>query len=74
VPRLVARLGVGEARLPVGPEVWTDTTLELPDVVARRSFRDLLTGARIPGSGSTSIMLGQVLSVCPVALLWAEPS
>ncbi len=54
VPRLVARLldagsaNSADARsLPLGPEVWQDTNIELPADLAG-SFVDVLTGVRPP--------------------------
>jgi (1->4)-alpha-D-glucan 1-alpha-D-glucosylmutase len=44
VPRLVSGLLNGSERPPVGAEVWTDTTIQLPECVCGRSYRNIFTG------------------------------
>ena len=72
VPRLVARLTGGGARLPLGEEVWADTSLPLPGDLATAAYRDVFTGATIEATrvdGGTALRLGAVLADFPVALL-----
>jgi (1->4)-alpha-D-glucan 1-alpha-D-glucosylmutase len=72
VPRLVARRGVDA--LPLGPEYWTDTWLELPAELAGR-FSNALTHEHMdttPAGNAVALRLGDVLSAFPAALLVRE--
>ncbi len=44
VPRLVAQLAAGQRKPPLGPEVWADTRLSLPQRLASQTYRNLFTG------------------------------
>jgi (1->4)-alpha-D-glucan 1-alpha-D-glucosylmutase len=68
VPRLLARRG--SDGLPLGPEYWADTRVELPGALGGR-FIDVLTGQRVE-SGPGGLALGAVLTAFPVALLDRE--
>jgi (1->4)-alpha-D-glucan 1-alpha-D-glucosylmutase len=71
-PRLTARLTGGGRELPLGPGVWRDTVLALPDGIARQGYRDAFTGAILePGEreGGRALRLADVLAGFPVALL-----
>jgi (1->4)-alpha-D-glucan 1-alpha-D-glucosylmutase len=75
VPRLVARLTEGALRPPLGPAVWQDTHLRLPQRLAGRTFRNLYTGEVLradEGKGVPGLPLGKVLGQFPVALLEAD--
>ncbi len=68
VPRLVFGLTDGLLRPPVGPEVWADTRLKLPDTLAGRPYRELFTGQAIPVKGD-ELPLADILADFPVAIL-----
>jgi (1->4)-alpha-D-glucan 1-alpha-D-glucosylmutase len=70
VPRLVVRLLDGHAdRLPLGEDVWGDTTLALPG--AWRRWRNALTGVSLTLDAAPQALLADVLADFPVALLEA---
>jgi (1->4)-alpha-D-glucan 1-alpha-D-glucosylmutase len=74
VPRLVARLGEGAERPPLGPDVWGKTRLLLPPQLAGRHYRNLFTGEELSPGGqeeSSESLLGTLLGRFPVALLWS---
>ena len=76
VPRLCLRLlGANEnLPLPLGPEVWGDTTLVLPWGWSRLQFQNLFTGEDIDVQGGTeALSVGRLLSRFPLALLLADP-
>ncbi len=76
VPRLCLRLlGANEnLPLPLGPEVWGDTTLVLPWGWSRLQFQNLFTGEDIDVQGGTeALSVGHLLSRFPLALLLADP-
>jgi (1->4)-alpha-D-glucan 1-alpha-D-glucosylmutase len=62
-PRLLASRG-GDTP-PLGPEYWSDTTVEVPGELGGR-FTNVLTGETLDG---TALSLGHVLARFPVALL-----
>jgi (1->4)-alpha-D-glucan 1-alpha-D-glucosylmutase len=75
VPRLAARLTDLGARLPVGPECWGNTRLELPADIRARTLRDLLTGEMVEthaGPGGGELAIAEILGTCPVAVLEAR--
>ena len=67
-PRLLTRL-IREDQNPIGPEIWKDTRIVVPDG-APTEWRDALCGHRI--AGERSLGLGDVLKDFPVALLVAD--
>lgn len=72
VPRLVVGLTGGVERPPTGVEVWDDTRLILPGVIAGKRFRNLFTEEVLEADGSDgerSLVLAEVCSRFPVALL-----
>jgi (1->4)-alpha-D-glucan 1-alpha-D-glucosylmutase len=75
--RLVAPLmGPDGQALPIGPDVWGDTRLAVPEAKVPRRWRDLLTDAVHAvdaGEAGSSLAVGAVLSALPVALLVPEP-
>ena len=66
VPRLCAALTSAERPFPLGG-CWENTDVALPDHLAGRRLRDVLTGAEHPAGAA--LALAQVLSVLPVAVL-----
>src|SRR5262249_41890719 len=70
VPRLVLRLTGGQERLPLGPEVWRDTVLRLPE--GRRDYRNVFVGEKLAGRGAEGLPLAEVFRTFPVAILTAE--
>ena len=72
IPRLLARRGIDA--LPLGPEYWADTRVELPGVLAGR-FTNAFTGERVetePAADAASLPVGAALAAFPVALLERE--
>ena len=72
VPRLTGRLTDYGARLPLGPAVWADTHVVLPEALADRAWVDVFTGAALPGRSSHSCQgpaLADLLASFPVAML-----
>ena len=74
-PRLYRRLLDDPARLPLGPQLWEDTLIELPrEERARESFTNLLDGSQIRparhGSGM-GLSVADALQNFPVAVLSA---
>ncbi|MDA8169676.1 MAG: malto-oligosyltrehalose synthase [Nitrospiraceae bacterium] len=74
-PRFYSRL-VGPGVLPVGPEVWKDTVLILPEGTRpedqKNVFRDVFTqdetAAKKTGNGKTAIKLGELFRDFPLCL------
>ena len=67
---IAPRLPVGLAAIgvpPVGPHVWSDTAIRLPDG-APREFRNALTGEHLEASDG-SVALGDALATLPLALV-----
>ncbi len=71
VPRLVASLTPDASAPPLGPAVWGDTRVELPDATAM-PLRDAFTGAAIDvptADGSASLSAAALFAHLPIALL-----
>ncbi|HJZ77345.1 MAG TPA: malto-oligosyltrehalose synthase [Vicinamibacterales bacterium] len=66
VPRLVATLAA-DGTPPLGPDVWTDTRIELPAPLRRRTYRDAFTGESL--DIDDTLPLATVFARFPVALL-----
>lgn len=72
VPRLLARL-VHEGTLPLGPEVWHDDVLPLPEAAPER-WVHAFTGESVNTlTGAKEIPLSKVFHRFPVALLLGRP-
>jgi (1->4)-alpha-D-glucan 1-alpha-D-glucosylmutase len=74
VPRLTAALTDNGARLPVGPEVWQDTWIEVPRHSSTRAYTSVFTGVTLPapaGNGG-QLRVGDLLAEFPIALLEAN--
>jgi maltooligosyltrehalose synthase len=72
VPRLVGSLMADGAAPPIGRQVWADTRIELPAVIAVRTFRDTFTGATVTADedgGVATISAAAMFERFPVALL-----
>jgi len=72
VPRLIATLIPEGAAPPIGPEVWADTRIAVPD---GRTYRDAFTGALlqpIPSDHGYAIPGSAIFERFPVALLVSE--
>lgn len=70
VPRCIATLLDEEYRVPVGPEVWTDTAVEMPGGIAR--LYNAFTGEECTVEKTDTggyLQAGTVLNHFPVALL-----
>jgi len=65
VPRFTTRL-VGQNMFPVGPQVWENDSIIIPD--APRNWRNVFTGENIVATGN-ELALAEVLNYFPVALL-----
>ena len=75
VPRLCARLLAEPANLPIGPEVWKETRVDLPCNIHPEIFRNVFTSQHVSfekQSDTKSIPAGVLLSDFPVALLTSE--
>ena len=69
-PRLVLGLTNGQERLPLGPEVWQDTLLEIPSSGKEDEYRNILTQQRhFAKPSKPGLPLADLLSQFPVALL-----
>lgn len=71
-PRLLASLlEKDSSRLPLGPDVWSDTLIILPDDLAGHSFQNILTGevVRPEGTEKKALAAAKIFSNFPVALL-----
>ena len=76
VPRLTRRLLAPGRHLPLGVETWGATRLRLPESLSGFGFRDLMTGdllEPVGSGGALGLPVAQILRVCPVAWLWADP-
>ncbi len=76
VPRLVVGLTAGEPKPPLGPELWGQTLLALPER-AGRTFRNLFTGETLDimeHDGQVGLFGADILRHFPVALLGLVPA
>jgi (1->4)-alpha-D-glucan 1-alpha-D-glucosylmutase len=75
VPRLTADVTDGGARLPVGPEVWQDTSVELPPGFSGTHYTNAFTGVtlRVTADNGRRLPVGTLLADLPVALLESGP-
>jgi len=74
VPRLTAGLTDNGARLPLGNEVWGDTSVALPEEIPRGPYINLFTGAEVRVTERDSgriLAVGEILGEFPAALLEA---
>jgi (1->4)-alpha-D-glucan 1-alpha-D-glucosylmutase len=76
VPRLSARITEGGSVLPLGPGVWKDTAIRLPETAADR-YLETFTGVTVaarPHPEGRHLPVADVLTVFPVALLVSRPA
>jgi len=73
VPRLIAAVTDGGARLPVGREVWQDTWVEVPRDFPAAAYTNLFTGATsmAPLEDGRRLRVAELLAEFPIALLEA---
>jgi len=72
VPRFLSHLGRGVDEMPLGREVWGDSSIVIPDEIDGDEFKNILTGEvlkKIEGEGQGTLSLGEVFAHFPVALL-----
>ncbi|MDP3908799.1 MAG: hypothetical protein Q8Q14_00255, partial [Gemmatimonadales bacterium] len=72
VPRLTARLTGNGARLPLGPSVWADTHVLVPERIAAGVYVDAFSGAEhrsVPHEAVAALAVADLLAHFPVALL-----
>jgi (1->4)-alpha-D-glucan 1-alpha-D-glucosylmutase len=72
VPRLVIGLTRKELVDPIGPEVWGETRLLLPDAAPGERYRNVFTGQTpetSPDDGGATLSLAEVFADLPFALL-----
>ncbi len=72
VPRLTVGLLRERTLLPLGPEIWGDTAVELPGELADCPWTNVLTGEEHRAAGSLPV--AGLLACFPVALLAGEAS
>ncbi|MGA2515849.1 MAG: hypothetical protein ABSG44_04795 [Thermodesulfobacteriota bacterium] len=71
VPRFVARL-TQMHEVPLGTEVWGDSSVGIPSEIVAERFRNIFTGERVDASerdGKNRLILGQIFANFPVAVL-----
>jgi (1->4)-alpha-D-glucan 1-alpha-D-glucosylmutase len=68
--RLYASLQIDPAAPPTG-EIWSQTSVELPELPAADGWHDVLSGRRFL-AGSRTLALAQLFATLPVALLVSE--
>jgi (1->4)-alpha-D-glucan 1-alpha-D-glucosylmutase len=67
VPRLVATLCPTADRPPVGPDVWGDTCVRMPDILSGFRWTNVLTGDEM--HAAPTLPVAELLRDLPVALL-----
>jgi (1->4)-alpha-D-glucan 1-alpha-D-glucosylmutase len=69
-PRLACTLMGGESRLPLGADVWEDTSVDVSGL-PQRTLLDALTGARVDATAVQSgvLSVAATLDIYPLALL-----
>lgn len=76
VPRLIVGLTQGVPVAPLGPAIWQETVLLLPEVYAGCRFRNIFTGETVQAGGQDrrpGLPLAAVFATFPVALLERTP-
>jgi (1->4)-alpha-D-glucan 1-alpha-D-glucosylmutase len=75
VPRLCARLLGGRDWLPLGPQVWADTRVELPRKLVSGGFQNLMDGCAVTvanNMGQQALPVADLLLRWPCALLVSQ--
>ena len=72
-PRLVSQITPERHELPLGKDVWGDTSIGLPGHPRARLYRNVFTGETFaPNAGDfPRLSLGDILGILPVAFLEA---
>ena len=73
VPRLICSLPLPGHSPSLGAQAWGDTRVSLPEGIAARPYRHLLTGETMQ-SVDGLLAVAEVFRTLPVALLWASAS
>jgi (1->4)-alpha-D-glucan 1-alpha-D-glucosylmutase len=71
VPRFLARL-TQMRDVPLGTEVWGDSSVGIPSEIIEQRFSNIFTGERVDASerdGKNRLLLGQIFANFPVAML-----
>jgi (1->4)-alpha-D-glucan 1-alpha-D-glucosylmutase len=71
-PRLISKLLGARAEFPLGPDVWGDTRIELPQDLPRGMLTNVFDGAQMPAreaDGGPALAAARALASFPVALL-----
>ena len=71
-PRLIGSLLPDSRTAPLGPQVWRDTWIALPEDLAATAYRNVMSGEELNPvtiDGHPALLLSQVLSDCSVGLL-----
>jgi (1->4)-alpha-D-glucan 1-alpha-D-glucosylmutase len=71
VPRFSAAV-IAQGTWPIGPDVWGEASVRLPEAITARRFVDVCTDRPVAASPDGRLPLGVVLAHCPVALLATE--
>lgn len=71
VPRLCSQLTIGELRLPIGEQVWSDCKIQLPGLPATY-YRDIFTGIE-QHCADGILRVENLFGKLPYALLTSEP-
>jgi (1->4)-alpha-D-glucan 1-alpha-D-glucosylmutase len=71
VPRLMVGLAKGATRLPLGPDIWGDTAVVLPNSLEESRFLNILTDEtlQISQGAQKTIPVSSILAQFPVALI-----
>jgi hypothetical protein len=56
-------------QIPMGPEVWKDTRLFLPEELSGLTYRHVFTGARLKADDAGSVLASELFRTIPVGLL-----
>jgi (1->4)-alpha-D-glucan 1-alpha-D-glucosylmutase len=75
VPRLISSLLDGAEIPPIGPQIWKDTYIDLPDHFSAKSYRNAFTGElldRESNADESRVPLSDALTNFPVALYFQD--
>jgi len=71
VPRFLTR-PTKTHEIPLGTEVWRDSSVVIPSEIVEQRFRNIFTGEKVDASergGKNRLILGQIFANFPVAML-----
>jgi (1->4)-alpha-D-glucan 1-alpha-D-glucosylmutase len=72
VPRLTTTPVPQPAAAPIGPAVWSDTVICLPESLRHQAWTCALTGEQVTAAADGQLKVAQLMSSFPVALLINE--